>query len=174
MLLFLGDLFIFEGALSEFQEQRSLDGPRFSLELFASFMRTVGMDAVMAARPPFKDTEVLSGNSGLVLEPDTVGVRDYRDLPLPESRLPESGAVLAQLLGDGFGAFFERFSCEHTFQCGIVQDALEPAAGWQRPAREFNTILTRERCTVATGIRRAVLSSELGSKSLPPVTLAQR
>jgi hypothetical protein len=138
-LAFLGEFYLFNGALVAFREDR----PVFTPELFASYMRQRGLDVLIIPGP--NGPAALLGNTGLDVGPEGILVLDQQDYPATRVELPKAPEALGWLIGEGFDAFFEEFRAKNVFECGMCRPARpEPRCDPAVQEPEVRTYLTVE------------------------------
>ncbi len=119
MLLLVSELFMFNSARVAFDnEEVRADSRDDEVTLFGSFMRSRGVPVLLAGGTTSEKVEAILGNSGvLVSDDDNVTIRDYKDRPLPYTRVPPDRTFSEAFLG-----FVDNYTAERVFDTGMVFD----------------------------------------------------
>jgi len=118
MQLLVTELFMFNAARTAFDnEEVMVESRDEELTLFGSFMRSRDVPVVLANGTHDERVQVILGNSGVLVGDDDVTIRDYKDWPLPPTRIPPD-----RTFSESFLTFYDKYATEHLFDSGIVFD----------------------------------------------------
>ncbi len=126
-LCLLSEFYMLCNAIIEYCPDQEPESERGILELFAQFLRARGFAAMVHACEG--NTEVLLGNTGLLLSENGVVIHDYRDGPLPKSSPPPKPGDPLWLITESLLIAHARIQQEAVFESPLVFDVHgDPAA----------------------------------------------
>ena len=121
MLLFVSQLYIFDGVLQHFYPQLNIGTPKEELLLFASYLCHIGISGIYVSDMPDK-FEVICGKYGVILNDDKeVVIRDYSDYPLSHA-IPFTNKLTEAFIDDVFENNVNEFIQGNTFVSGFFFD----------------------------------------------------
>lgn len=123
MLLFVSQLYMFDGALQRYYPQLNIGTPKEELLLFASYLYHIGTSGIYISDTP-DEFEVICGKYGVILNDDKeVVIRDHSDYPLSNIAIPFNNKLKKAFIDDVFEKNVNEFIQDNTFVSEFVFNA---------------------------------------------------